>query len=321
MIFYVYIDPAVFGVAQIDGPYAVQVLIGALRGFVQNCCVMEFDDRRIQQAIGEKVEALPPSHERKVLMSLLTVLAKRNRFVYCIAPDYGGAKSDTDTMLEQSAGLLIDLALVGVPIAADAVIPATVQVALLREYQNTHFENERSKIASEGRTTAPGELSEAEFLDLHFKKAFRYAARIDICDRLFGRKFGDNYKYSAERMIRWLGANLSDRTRCKLVFHCAKPDGMTDQYMHRTLKQVREAHAVGLPVEVQFYQLPTGDNAMPHERFVQTDQVALGIDRGMDFLDAGTASSRDVFVSYKGLPACAAVFKAYCGGRLPVMVI
>ncbi|HAU37980.1 MAG TPA: hypothetical protein DCX07_09730 [Phycisphaerales bacterium] len=321
MIFYVYIDPGVFDVAQTDGPYAVQVLIGTLRGFVQNCCVMEFDDRRIQDAIGEKVRALPPSHERKALMSLLTVLAKRNRFVYCIAPDYAGAKSDTDTMLEQAAGLLIDLALVGAPVEADAVIPATVQVALLREYQNTFFESERSKIASEGRTTAPGELSEADFLDVHFKKAFRYAARIDICDKLFGRKYGDNYKYTAERMIRWLGGSLSDRTRCKLVFHCAKPEGMTDQYMQQTLRQARDAHAAGLPVEVQFYQLPTGDSAMPHERFVQTDQVALGIDRGMDFLDAGTRSSRDVFVSYKGLPACAAVLKTYSGGRLPVMVV
>ena len=321
MIFYVYIDPAVFDVAQTDGPYAVQVLIGALRGFVQNCCVMEFDDRRIQDAIREKVEALPATHDRKLLKSLLTVLAKRKRFIYCMAPDYLGAKSDTTVMLEQAAGLLVDLALVGAPVAADVVVPATVQVALLREYQNTFFEDERFRLASDGRTTTPGELSETDFLDLHFKKAFRYAARIDFCDKLFGRKFGDNYKYTAERMIRWLGANLSDPAACRLVFHCAKPDGMTDQYMHQTLKQVRDAHAVGLSVEVQFYQLPSGDNPMPHERFVQTDQIALGIDRGMDFLDAHTARSRDVFVSYKGLSACAAVLNSYSGGRLPIMIV
>ena len=321
MVFYVYIDPAVIDVAQADGPYAVQVLIGALRGFVQNCCVMEFYDSRIQEAIGEKVKALPPSYERKVLMSLLTVLAKHNRFIYCIPPDYSEAKSDTESMLEQAAELLIDLALVGTPLGADAVVPATVQVTLLKEYQNTFFEDERFKLVRDGTTTAPGELSEADFLDSHFKKAFRYAARIDICDKLFGRNFGDNYKYTAERMIRWLGTNLSDPTRCKLMFHCAQPDGMKDQYIQQTLKQARDAHAAGLPMEVQFYQLPTGDNAMPHERFVQTDQIALGIDRGMDFLDAHTAKSRDVFVCYKGHSDCAAVLKSYIAGRQPIVVV
>ena len=321
MIFYIYIDPGVFDVAQADGPYAVQALIGAIRGFVQNCCVMEFDDRRVQAAIRDKLESMPASHERKILTSLLTVMAKRNRFIYCIKPDYTDVKSDTDVVIEQAAALFVDLALIGAPVRADAVIPPSIQVTLLREYQNTHFESERSKIASEGRTTTPGEMSEADFLELLFKKAFRYAARIEICDKLFGSKYSDNYKYTAKRLIEWLGANLHDRTRCKLIFHCAKPDGQADRYIQTTLKEVRDTVAVGLPVELQFYQLPTGDTCMPHERFVRTDQFALGVDRGMDFLDAGTSCCRDVFVSYKGLTACDAVLKSYISGRLPVVIV
>lgn len=321
MVFYVYLDPAVIDVARADGPYAVQGLIAAIRGFIQNCCVVVFEDDRIQAAIRQKVEALPETHERMVLTKLLAVLAKRNRFIYCLSPDYSGAKADTDAMLEQAAALLIDLALVGAPVNTHTFVPKAVQVTLLQEYQGTFFESERSNLACEGRTTAPGVLTNSDFLDLHFRKALRYAARIDICDRLFGSRFGDNYKYTAEQMIRWLGSNLSDAKRCRVTFHCAKPDGLTDHYMHSILKQARDAHAVGLSIEIQFYQLPPGNVAMPHERFILTDQIALAIDRGMDFLDQNTARCRDVFVGYQGLRACADVLRSYSGGRLPVVVV
>jgi len=321
MVFYVYIDPAVIEVAERDGPYALQGLIAALRGFTQNCCVMEFEDWRVQNAIKEKVDALPGTHDRKLLKSLLAVLAKRNRFIYCMTPDYSDEKTDTAAMLEQAATLLIDLALLGVPSAPDIVVPDSVQVAQLCEYQGTGFENERIALVSDGSTTAPGEMDESSFLDTHFGKAFRYAARIDVCDKLFGRKFGDNYKYTAEKLIRWLGTNLNNPAGCKLVFHCEKPAGKTDQFLEGVLRDVRDKHAPGLSVEVQYYQLLSGDNPMPHERFIQTDQIALEVDRGMDFLDAGTAKSRDVFVSYKGLSACAKVLKAYSAGRLPAVTV
>jgi hypothetical protein len=54
-------------------------------------------------------------------------------------------------------------------------------------------------------------------------------------------------------------------------------------------------------MEIQFYQFPSSDNALPHERFILTDQIALSIDRGLDFLDKNTRKNRDVDIGYKSL--------------------
>lgn len=321
MVFYVYVDPSVIDAARDGGPYAMQVLIAALRGFVQNCFIVEFEDGRIRDGIGEKVDALPATFDRKVLSALLVVLAKRNRFLYCLVPDYGSGDSDTTRLLDQAGQLMIDLALISAPLSEDAVVPSSLQVTVLQDYQHTHFEDERYKLACNGRTTLDGQVGAQQFLDWHFRKALRYATKIEICDKLFGSKFGDNYKHTAEELIKWLGANLSDVARCTLVFHCAQPAGQTGNYIKTVLATARNSHAPGLAVEVLFYQLPSGDNAMPHERFVITDQIALGIDRGMDFLDRNSGQARDVFVNYKSSSDCEGILRHYAAGRQAVMTI
>jgi hypothetical protein len=59
MVFYVYLDPEIIGIAQQQGIFAIQNLLGIVQGFVENCFLAEFEDYRIQQAIGEYVKNLP----------------------------------------------------------------------------------------------------------------------------------------------------------------------------------------------------------------------------------------------------------------------
>jgi hypothetical protein len=85
MIFYIYLDPDVLSVNNLANDFAMQALIGALRGFTQNCCIAEFEDYRVQDAIKEQVKNLPDTYERKLVKKLLAAIAKRNRFIYCLA--------------------------------------------------------------------------------------------------------------------------------------------------------------------------------------------------------------------------------------------
>lgn len=72
-----------------------------------------------------------------------------------------------------------------------------------------------------------GDSDEQNFLDQNSKKALRFATRIEVCDKLFGRRFGDNYLYTRKIMFRWLEQAINDPSNCKLIFHCGKPD---DEY-------------------------------------------------------------------------------------------
>jgi hypothetical protein len=246
MIFYVYLDPAVFPLANNHGPYAVQLLIGVLRGFLQNCFIAEFEDYRVQESIKNNVASLPDTYDRKIIKSLLATLQKRNRFVYCLVPDYSGGKDDLLCVLDQAAGAFLDLLLLK-EINSQLVIPREVEVATLVTYQSTDFETRRSLLASEGRTLKEGELDEEEFLNQLFRKALRFAAKIEICDKLFGRRFGDNFEYSAKTLFRWLEKVLIDPSRCKLIFHCGKPDGYGDHHMQTQLASFRHGRLFALP--------------------------------------------------------------------------
>ena len=135
MIFYVYMDPKVLSTENLQHKYAMQTFIGILRGFLQNCFIAEFEDYRIQEAIKIQVKKLPNNAGRKEIKTLLATLMKRNRFIYCIIPDYSGTKSDFTCVLEQAVSTFLDLLLVE-EIDDELEIPAGVEIASLGLTQN-----------------------------------------------------------------------------------------------------------------------------------------------------------------------------------------
>src|SRR5208282_5183919 len=84
MVFYVYFDPPVIASAESGGDYALQCLIGVLRGFEANCLLAEFDDYFVQDALQERLNNLHDDNVRKALKSLFATLQKRNRFIYSL---------------------------------------------------------------------------------------------------------------------------------------------------------------------------------------------------------------------------------------------
>lgn len=320
MIFYIYLDPDVLSAKNNENDFAMQALISALRGFTQNCFIAEFEDYRIQDAIKEQVKSLPDNYDRKIIKKLLGALSKRNRFIYCLIPEYSGIQQDIAYAADQAQDCLLDLFLFS-ETNKDTEIPEGIEKATLSTYQSTDFENSRSNLASNGRTFVSGELDEKDFLDWCFGKLSRYPTRIEICDKLFGSRFGDNFEYTVRTFLRWLEQILVDPQSCKLIFHCEKPAGHTDHHIKTQLADFRTGRLGNLPIEVQFYQLPDNIHPLPHDRFMITDQVVIDIGRGLDFLDRKTHKNRDLTIGYKSFREVDNLLKSYASAMLPRLSI
>ena len=315
MIFYTYLDPDVLSVKNIENNFAMQALIGILRGFTQNCFIAEFEDYRLQDAIKVQVKSLPDTFDRKIIKSLLAALSKRNRFIYCLIPDYSGSKDDITCVVEQAASCLLDLLLFS-DANKDTDIPGGIEKATLATFQTTDFENFRSNLAVNGRTFVSGELDQKDFLDWCFGKMLRHPIRIEICDKMFGSRFGDNFEYTVKTLLRWLEQNIVDPRNCKFIFHCAKPDGKTDHHIKTQLLSFKTGRLKNMPMEIQFYQLADNSQVLPHDRYLITDQIVIDIGRGLDFLDQNTQKNRDLTIGYKNPKEVDSLLKNYVSAML-----
>jgi len=314
-------DPGILSTESLQNQYATQSIIAILRGFLQNCFLAEFEDYRIQEAIKEQIKSLPNSFERKKIKKLFGTLRKRNRFIYCLTPDYSGSKEDLICALEQMVPAFIDLLLLK-EINSDLNFPDGVEIATLSTYQNSNFEDKRSKLGNSGGLTIKnGELDGSDFWDQCFKKALRFSTKIEICDRLFGKKFGDNYKYNVRIMFRWLEKNLLDPDNCMLLLHCEKPIGYRGDHIKTELSALKQGRLSNMLIEIQFYQLPGLKSDLPHPRFIITDQIAFQIDPGLDLLDKYTKKNRDVIIKYQSLKEAVSLLKSYENARLPRIAI
>ncbi|RZB36910.1 MAG: hypothetical protein SRB2_01710 [Desulfobacteraceae bacterium Eth-SRB2] len=320
MIFYTYLDPDVLSVENVENDFAMQALIGILRGFTQNCFIAEFEDYRLQDAIKEQVNSLPDTFDRKIIKSLLTALKKRNRFIYCLVPDYSGNEDDISCLVEQAAECFLDLLLFS-EANKDAEIPDGIEKATLATFQTTNFENVRSNLAINGRTFTNGELDQNDFLNWCFGKMLRYPTRIEICDKLFGSRFSGNFEYTVKTFLRWFEQIIVEPQSCKLIFHCGKPEGHTDHHIKTQLVSFKTGRLENLPMEIQFYQLPDNSQALPHDRYLVTDQIVIDIGRGFDFLDRNTRKNRDLTVGYKSFKEVDNLLKSYASAMLPRILI
>lgn len=296
MFFYTFLQPEMFSESAADGEDAMQNLASILNGFLQNCFLAVFEDDRWSPSVKETLLNWPETSNRKRVMSLLVQLKKHKRFLYCIVPDYLEQKTDLDSVFEQAAAIPLDLILV-TDAEKNHPAPTGTEIATRRSYQNTVFEPLRSSFAVHGKTCKHGEMNCADFLNVHFARALKYASEIHLCDRICGSKnFADNFIYTVKEFMHWLGNHLSDSAACKIVFHLGQPKGLGIQHVLNELEDIRKKSLPKTEIELRVYNDSTGTQSLPHQRFIMTDQLALNIDRGLDFLDRATHKCRDTFI-------------------------
>lgn len=178
-----------------------------------------------------------------------------------------------------------------------------------------------ANLAINGKTFVSGDLDEKDFLDWCFGKMLRYPTRIEICDKLFGSRFGDNFEYTVKTFLRWLEQIIVDPKNCKFIFHCGKPEGHTDHHIKTQLVSFKTGRLENLPIEIQFYQLPDNSPVLPHDRYLITDQIVIDIGRGLDFLDRNTKKNRDLTIGYKSFKEVDDLLKSYASAMLPRILI
>lgn len=314
MFFNVYLQPEVLEEAAHDGEDAELHLLSIIEGFVQNCFLTAFEDYRWDSCIKEILERWPDSTVRRKIKRLLVILKKRKRIVYCIAADSCNHQSDLEVVLSQAESVCLSLILV---ITAESCRDARQELEIVsrRQYQFASFASLRSDLAVHGKTCRPQEMNEAEFLDFHFANALRYAQTIHICDRVCGKvHLTANFRYTLRKLTEWLGRILQDKDSCKIVFHMGQPAGNGVTYVLQEIAKLKEKFLESIRLEVRFYDESLPDPTLPHQRFILSDQIALNIDRGLDFLDPDTHTCRDTYVNYQSPGDAQRLLHSYVSG-------
>jgi len=307
-----------FSESAADGDDAMQNLASILSGFLQNCFLAVFEDDRWSPSVKEKLMNWPETSNRKRIMSLLVQLKKHKRFLYCVVPDYLEKKSDLDCVFEQAAAIPLDFILL-TDAVKDRPAPAGTETATRRTYQSTTFEPMRSSFAVHGKTCKHREMSCEAFLSYHFARALKYASEIHLCDRICGSKnFADNFIYTVKEFMDWLGINLSDPAACKIVFHLGQPKGLGIHHILDELAAFRKKALPKTEIELRIYSDSTDAPSLPHQRFILTDQIALNIDRGLDFLDKTTHKCRDTFIACQDPQEASNLLDDYSSGNLSI---
>ena len=321
MFFYVFMQPEVFDEAATDGDDATQILTSILNGFLQNCFVAVFEDDRWGEAVKEKIEVWPQNMTRRRIKAILVHLKKRNRIIYCLVPDYKNTKQDIECVFEQAPSIPLDLLMV-IPSESERIALPGTEITTRRTYHHSNFEPKRSDMAVDGVTCSPGEMDESKFMDFHFAKALKYASTIHICDRICGKtSFTGNFRYTVERLMNWLGSVLIDPSSCKVIFHLGQPPGQGQQFVLQQLTTMKNKTLNSTQVDVHFYDESLPIASLPHQRFIMTEQIALDVDRGLDFLDRTTQKCRDTYVNYQNPKEAQKLLSSYSSGCISKHVI
>jgi hypothetical protein len=298
MFYYIYFDPHVISVAKENGELGMQALIGILRGFLQNCFLADFPTWRVHDAIKEEVENLDSDHNRKKLTTLLKTLQKRNLFIFCLEDDYSG-RGDLELIRECCAQTKLDLLLLSEKVEGIS----GAEVATIFDYQHTQFEEHRSRTAAHGIALSEGELDERQLLDHCLRKALQYAEKIAIYDKLFGEKYKGNYQFTATVLFKWLEEILPSPKDVRIEIHCGLPDPEGEarkvEDMLAELAGLKKGRLSEIRFSLHFYQNDSGHDNLTHDRFIITNQIAIGIPRGMDFIDNKTRRNRDLTMDCK----------------------
>jgi hypothetical protein len=167
----------------------------------------------------------------------------------------------------------------------------------LAQYPGSAVEIDRHRASTTGRIYFGGEMPTADFLNSNFANALRHARRIEICDRLVGTKWGDNYEHTVQELFRLLERVHNQPDKLEVIINCGA--SKRNPQLSHMVGTFRGQRTASLKIEVNFFGQPTDRAPLPHDRYIWTDQFAFFIGRGMDFLDRATGANRDVGISLK----------------------
>ena len=112
----------------------------------------------------------------------------------------------------------------------------------------------------------------------------------------------------------WLGTVLNDPENCRIVFHLGEPKGEGKDFVLQELSSYKKGPLSKTLIEACFYDESLPNPTLPHQRFILTDQVALDVDRGLDFLNKTTRKCRDTYVNYQNPADAQRLLQSYSSG-------
>ncbi|GIK61360.1 MAG: hypothetical protein HND39_09410 [Ignavibacteriota bacterium] len=296
MIFYIYFDPAVIKDANEQGNYAIKHLQEILKGISINCSILTFEDYHQITEIGELVNQLPESFDRRELTSLFTYLKKNNRFNAYLIPDYVGGKSDLRCLNEQYIDKELDIILLSQNESES--YEWEVETATIDTYNESIFEKERYSYCRSGRTISDDEYDELIYLNKFLRKLLLNANHIEICDYSFGKNVRDDYIYSWKVLIHWFAGLNNPNRNIKITIHSDKGDQGTSNFIMSELSSHLPINISNIEIFMKYYVPLNTNTALPHERFIYTEQFAFNIGRGLDLFKHSNGKTRKTALSY-----------------------
>jgi hypothetical protein len=93
------------------------------------------------------------------------------------------------------------------------------------------------------------------------------------------------------------------------------PDDLDPLREHPT--NLKRGRLGRITLKLCLYDEVSDKKALPHDRFIVTDQVAIGLPRGMDFLNRVTKKNRDLTLDYKSGNEVKKLVASYASGKRP----
>jgi hypothetical protein len=93
------------------------------------------------------------------------------------------------------------------------------------------------------------------------------------------------------------------------------PAGQKSHAIEYELRRGLIGRLASSTIRVHYYDGAGLADSLPHERFIMTEQIALSIDRGLDFLDRSSRTNRDVFIACTDPTECQATLNYFAVKR------
>jgi hypothetical protein len=289
------------------------IVIGFLLDLEKNGVVLVDDTECILAAIRKNINKWPPKYRPKA-QKLLEKLEKKNRFIEMSLNDEVQAKCKN-----QQCQQCIRMAKIHRP---PAIISSnhcqkcaeeemtqfpSIEVVDIDEYSMSKFFE--AHLNQNEHFSRKDELKPQEFEDKILKPLLRDAKHIKIYDRYIGRsilneKSAKEYKFT----IKWiLDVFLRERgSKYKGIFEVYVGVNISKEIPKR---KIRDATAALSVLEKEFQEMypnfkllikdETKGSEMPHDRLLVTNQVAVLVGRGFNWLFGSSLSRlRDITISY-----------------------
>lgn len=272
MFYYAFLDPATIDEAAAAGEMGLGRLIELLQGFCKDVILVETDAWRIEEAIRDRVNAIPSEfqNERKLIADLL-IWMKRNSPLVMIDGD--DCELPLQDFVETNA-TRADLDLLLTPGEPVEGLNTWTKSSLARCHA-TEFNKRRAKYAA-GRKYKKGDKSFNEVATECFSKLVRHAKVVRIYDYALGEYYNNDQPVNLKRLVRFLRDHALQLEALEIL--------TVANALVSINKDVSDlANEVDFKIDMVFRE----QNAqLPHMRYLGADKRYLDIDRGVDLCDA-----------------------------------